>query len=324
MHNTTNTVFPIRLTKTIKRPYKLIEWKLGNTCNYDCSFCDDSNKTGNEQWLDFETYVSVCDQFMASTDDKIFFQFTGGEPTLYPRLDELVSNIKSKGHYVSLFSNGSRTIRWWKDFAENNLLDCLNLTVHVEQSANIDHLIAVINLFKTSSTHVYVQCTATLEYFDETLLAFNRIKKETSSILNLKSITNTKGLIDYNQSQLTILKSNSVILSDKFYEKPHSSEMTYYTSMILEYSDGTRREHKPHTMVATNNNKFFGWKCSVGINYINIMYDKIYKAMCKQDGVISTVYDTNLSFTSEYTVCLKSQCLCPTDLLEDKYNPMQF
>ena len=141
-------IVPIKLEKLITPKFKSIEWKLHNVCNYDCSFCGSEHKDGSERWKDLETYKMYVDKLVkAAGDMPLWIQFTGGEPTLYPKITELLQYIKSKGAYTAMISNGTRTLRWWEEFKDADVIDNLYITFHTEQKADTVHIGKVLNLF---------------------------------------------------------------------------------------------------------------------------------------------------------------------------------
>jgi len=104
---------PVAITPVYNKPYNIVEWTLHNVCNYDCSFCGNEFKSGSNKWLTLDEYKIGVDKIIAeskSTGKLVWFKITGGEPTLFPKLIELISYIKQLGAYVSMISNGSRTL----------------------------------------------------------------------------------------------------------------------------------------------------------------------------------------------------------------------
>ena len=318
------SIIPISVTKVNPTMHKLVEWKLGNTCNYDCSFCGIENKSGTEYWLDLELYKSVCKKLMDQSDaegKKIFFQFTGGEPTLYSGLLDLFKYIASFGHYIKMFSNGSRTLRWWKELADADVLDTLYLTVHVEQNPDINHLVEVIKLFQYKPVFVLAQCTA--HVFDKAYTAHTQILNESVVFSSLKPIN--KGyehdafVEKYTNEQTEILKVNGFISSINYNQlKTHKKIYSGSRNVKIEYSDNSSEITTCYNLLTTGNNAFQGWQCSIGIDYICIVYDKVYRGVCRVGGVASTIYDKDIGFQTENVICTKQRCTCLTDLGENK------
>lgn len=91
--------FPIRVEKLLKSEVKVIEWMIHNVGNNDCSFCSPEYKNGSIRWLPFTQYQYIADQAISAANGApVWFQITGGEPTLYPKLVPLIQYIKGKGH----------------------------------------------------------------------------------------------------------------------------------------------------------------------------------------------------------------------------------
>lgn len=64
-------------------------------CNYKCPFCD----------TDFSKAEVVLDT--DTQDMQKHVVITGGEPTIHPRIGELIMNLKNKGHIVHVETNGT-------------------------------------------------------------------------------------------------------------------------------------------------------------------------------------------------------------------------
>ena len=64
-------------------------------CNYKCPFCD----------TDFSKAEAVLDTDTQAMQRHVVI--TGGEPTIHPRIGELIMNLKNKGHIVHVETNGT-------------------------------------------------------------------------------------------------------------------------------------------------------------------------------------------------------------------------
>jgi organic radical activating enzyme len=77
-----------------------------NPCNLTCSFCCFANRSMKEM-LTVEQMKSAIDQFAAL--GVLGMEFTGGgEPTLHPNLDEIISYAHDKGFKIGICTNGSK------------------------------------------------------------------------------------------------------------------------------------------------------------------------------------------------------------------------
>lgn len=99
----------------------VFNFHLTNACNYNCTYC--FGKFPDKRELTLERACTVVDNiyryFLRNkiTDGRI--NLVGGEPLLYPYLDELIDYINAYGIKVSVITNGSllteSRIALWKD-----------------------------------------------------------------------------------------------------------------------------------------------------------------------------------------------------------------
>jgi uncharacterized radical SAM superfamily Fe-S cluster-containing enzyme len=86
--------------------------EVNSACNMDCPLCFASSgthlaKTGFE--LTYEQVDFMLDRFVEAEGEPEVIQFSGGEPTLHPRLLDFVELAQSKGiSYVMINTNGLR------------------------------------------------------------------------------------------------------------------------------------------------------------------------------------------------------------------------
>ena len=94
----------------------VVNWCLGNTCNFKCSYCPSALHDGSIGWPELETIkkfiLTVKEQVQRKN---IYFEFTGGEVTTYRHFAEVCKYCTELGIKVGLISNGSRTLRYWEE-----------------------------------------------------------------------------------------------------------------------------------------------------------------------------------------------------------------
>ena len=91
----------------------------GNNRN-NRSYCSNVLNNGSSGWNDFEIikkFIDACEKHYAPR--KVYFEFTGGEVTLWKDFIKCAQYIKSKGHDIGFISNASLTIRWWEKNKNN-------------------------------------------------------------------------------------------------------------------------------------------------------------------------------------------------------------
>lgn len=99
----------------------VINFHLTNSCNYNCAYCfgkfPDKKELSLKQACDVIDNVARYFSQCGITDWRI--NLAGGEPLLYPHLEELIDYINAYGIKVSVITNGSLLtediIKGWKD-----------------------------------------------------------------------------------------------------------------------------------------------------------------------------------------------------------------
>ncbi len=110
----------------LDRPLFSVSWILGRFCNYKCSYCWPYARSDKLDYQDLAVYRSTIDEIKRQASENGFNQFhwsfSGGEPTAYKNLIDLVSYIENdlKSPYQSLHmtTNLSPGSKWWKVWCE--------------------------------------------------------------------------------------------------------------------------------------------------------------------------------------------------------------
>lgn len=321
-------IIPIKLKRaTVPRTTKIIEWRLSNVCNFNCSFCPTGFKDGSKRPLDISKYIKIVDNLIdQSNGKKVWFQFSGGEPTLYPKLIDLLTYIRNKGGYTSMISNGSRTIRFWKELAEKNVLNRLFLSYHPEQEETPDHVIEVNEIVQNTNTLVTIFVTTQSDesLFQKALIGHYRILAEATAISTLKVITGSTSLQPYTDAQLAVIQKNLYIRSQKWklqsLEKFKSvKNIPWYDSeLILEFNNGSEKIGRAQYFIDHGLNEFKGWECDIGKDLMIIEIDEVFRGVCREGGPIFKSLEENISWMKDSIFCQKENCNCGIDIQEPK------
>lgn len=303
--------------------YKQVEWWLHNVCNFDCSFCRPEFKAGDLRWLDLSVYKNFCQRLMSQADSEshiVFFQFLGGEPTLFPHLLELCQFIVDSGHQINIMTNGSRTLRYWKDWANANIINTLYITIHPEQTQDIQHYVDLINLFEGKNTLIIPRISAPTHCFDLANEFFDILYQKTASVLALHPINEEFRDNYYSQKQLEIFKKRDYVQSLNFnFDRLNLKHLTP-KKIEITHSDQTKSISTSGQVWGSGQNNFFGWSCNIGIEFLHIFHTDIYKSICRQDGKIGTIFDEDAGFSKKPTTCMKQWCFCRSDISISKHD----
>ena len=317
----------VRVEKKTKQLYKFVEWKIHNVCNYDCVYCSSGNKDGSTRWVTLEQYKQQVEVIVKAAEGiPVWIQLTGGEPTLFPELMKLLEYIKSFGIYVSIATNGSRTLRWWKEASEKNLIDNLIVTFHSDTVKDSSHIIEVLNLFQDRPTRTFCLITHTFDSFDWALKAQEELVEVTGAVIltkPMRSVDNIYDFDDYTEDQINKLKLNDMIMGKLFDSKKQMnvpSELVIEHQVTVTYEDNSTENLSPHMLIKNKNNKFKNWMCDTGKDFMLIDGKDIFRGICRMGGT-RKITDNNLSFTDDFIPCTLDECFCSVDLLSTKINP---
>jgi organic radical activating enzyme len=261
----------------------------------------------------------MVDNLVGATNDTILFSIQGGEPTLWPHLTEFISYIKSKKGLVQLFSNGSRTIRWWEEFLSKTRPDRLIISHHTEQNAKTEHTEKVMKLAKEK----YIDRCVNVTIINDPLLFEKTISHATylrdklpGAVITLSPIMikNTDFLQEYSTEQLSTIKT--------FNEKNKFSDFSTLLFSIELLQGNQRRRSSSQILIFNNKNKFNGWDCDAGSCRLIIETDEAYAGICRVGGVIGKVSERNINWLSSPIKCNLEYCNCGSDIIIPKRKPL--
>lgn len=318
-----NKIIPIKVTKTIPWETKYFAWKIHNVCNYSCSFCGLAYRDGSNRWLSLDKYKEVIDKLVRLCENNPFWlMLTGGEPTLYPKLVDLLLYMKSKNIYSQLHSNGSRTIRWWEELKEHQLVDHLHITYHSEMTTDYKHIAEVVNLFHDEPVKVILYVTYVHGTFKLAKEAFEYFKKNTGCVLLLKVMNPGQKYDDlsYSIEDRIYQKLNLVTYGKLKDTKRINNKVMIDGNVDVLYSDGNISKNiMPMVLQKNNQHEFLNWMCNIGKESLIIEYDKVYRGVCQVGESFSI--DDDFKFFDNFIKCTVPRCFCHTDLIADKYKP---
>lgn len=318
--------FPIKVERLHPKTVKVIEWKIHNVCNYDCSFCGIGCKDGTSRWLSLDQYKEYADKIISACAGSPFsVQITGGEPTLFPHLIELMLYLRKNGANVGLMTNGSRTLRWWTEFRDANCIDYLGLTYHSEQTANYEHIKEVANLFHNEPVTVILSVTHTRLSLDQAFIAHDYLLKNTGVTLSMvpMAINNEDIYSKYSPEHLNRLKANSGRVGDLSSTKKRGLNYGMFSRMLkITDNTGNTSATSAGLLMKEQQNNFKGWDCFIGSTDLTIDVDIVYRGQCYL-GPTQNLKTDQLSFPTDSITCTLPRCTCSKDIMDTKVRTIE-
>jgi organic radical activating enzyme len=295
----------------------LVNWSLGNTCNYSCSYCDKVLNDGSIKWQDTDMVLKFCEKiinyYQKEHKKELFFQFTGGEVTFNKDLVKILDYLKTNGCITGIISNGSQKLDFWEKITP--YIDHIMLSYHSEYAYN-DHYYKVVELlYKNISTFCNIMMLPS--------------KFESTKKLGMKIIDNLREPIVFFELLLGNLFSKHSFSND--YSKKQIDELRelydyvksvtdvkkkylYRHFMTNGYSDTTSDTYSAGEYIVNEINNWKGWICWAGLEQIIVNSNGgVFRAWCVQDW-LGNIDQDFIRFPKYPVFCNKDNCHCGSDI----------
>lgn len=290
--------------------YKILTWVLGNVCNYSCSYCPEDLHAGNFRYPSLETAIDVFTKFRGDKNQKVYYEIVGGEPTIWPKLQDYIDTISDENTFIEVNSNASRTKRYWDNFKSK--VDFFYLSFHPEFADEDKFVETIESLHERYRTHVTILLVPGL--WNKCKRFFDRIFFERTDLKI--NVTFTLVRPNFNGEP-----------------EPYTDEMQEYFNMKKKNRALPLTKNVPHTLVYKGNpinwrrfqlkkyNNFKGMFCNAPKERLYIHVDgNIYHAACMERGSIGNIYEGNYDLSIvEPILCSKVKCGCKFDALPSKF-----
>ena len=295
--------FKLEHAKSTNSDWFVVNWCLGNTCNFSCSYCPANLHNGTNPWPNPDTIKNFILKIKEThPNKKLYFEFTGGEVTLYKHFIDICQYCTEQGVKVGLISNGSRTLRYWKE--NKQYFDHVCLSFHPE-FGDADHFIEVVKILNNDvRTHVNIMMSPT--EFDYCFDMANKIKDLGNISMALQPLIHDFGevLFDYTPDQKKIIDDQHNLISRHI---KFDRTFDYYRgAMKMVHADGTSVVSSAHRFINDKENDWSGWKCYAGVEQLIVdQRGMISRGWCLEGGTVGSIFDENLRLPTEPIICTK-------------------
>jgi organic radical activating enzyme len=292
--------------------YIIVDWVLGNFCNYKCSYCFPGSNTGDQRPPKISEEIKDNIRHMVSEIKKhqkkekiINFTLSGGEPTMYHDLENLISFLKTLG-MVTLVTNGSRTLDWWEHHWQyfNHII----ISYHTE-FANYDHIQQLAEFLSTkvaTSLHVMMH----YQNFEETVatyLKFHQDLFDYQIAVQPKFIRIGRGQLPYTDEQKQIL------LNLPLFEKK-CGEILYEKIIIdtVAFTENSNPKTIGHLTGVYGND----YECAAHTQFLQIdRFGNVGRMSCgtrfnEDVNILDAEFITKFKIEKEYVQCNSPNCNC--------------
>lgn len=301
----------------------IIEYDLGNVCNYSCHYCFPESNTGTVKWPDLTTAVSgintIINFYRQNGKTKFIIDLIGGEVTIWKDIATFVTEISSDDVLINIITNGSRSLSWWKQYG--NLFGRVAISFHPTWGST-KHIAEVADLLYSKNVYTEVSVSidpTNFELSEQLIVELEKLSKFKWGIFRNEILIDGKNI--YTPDQNDIVKQKIYRYPDiAYYASTSKLPLKYY----LAYSKDSiiPLQTTARELMLTGNRHFYGWHCNLGIDLIYISRTGRLTGSCGnrlyQLTKYYNIYDAN--FNKEFFPTLKPakchtvQCSCDREI----------
>ena len=289
-----------------------VSWILGRFCNYNCSYCWPYARSDRLDHQPLEVYKSTVDeikrQARANGFDQFHWSFSGGEPTAYKQLPDLVKHLdetESTYQSIHMTTNLSPGSNWWKNWCNNTALlqrRSITASFHAEFAKEQEFGDKCLQLMY-ESVFVTVNQVMVPEQFFETLERCERLRKKGINVTLKPQSDPTASFVvsGYTQEMVDIMQND--------FQQLANGEELYQ----IRLNDGVKDYYidQAERFNSFGFNKFANWTCNSGYQSVIIRGNDVKRGYSCGDVPLGTLDSFNLF--KEPQKCTTPTCVSSAD-----------
>lgn len=298
----------------LSKPLFSTSWILGRFCNYKCSYCWPYARSDVLDYQSLELYKHTVDEIKRQAAQNGFTQFhwsfSGGEPTAYKQLLDLIKHIESDTtcpyQSIHMTTNLSPGSNWWKNWANITLpLQRRSITAsyHSEFAKEQDFGDKCL-LLMYEGVHVTVNQVMVPAMFYELYERMERLHRRGINVtLKPQSNETASSLVSgYTEEMVQLMQTG-------FPQQAHGTDLH---QISLYEANGT--EHlfdQAERFNAFGFNKFTDWHCNAGYQSVIIRGNEVKRSYSCHDQPLGTLEHFDLF--KEPQRCITPTCVSSAD-----------
>jgi len=298
----------------LDRPLFNVSWILGRFCNYKCSYCWPYARSDQLDHQSIEVYKHTVDEIKRQARingfNEFHWSFSGGEPTAYKQLPELVKHLdetESTYQSIHMTTNLSPGSNWWKNWCANTALlqrRSVTASFHDEFAKEQEFGDKCLQLMY-ERVYVTVNQVMVPEQFYKTLERCERLRARDINItLKPQSNDTATAIVDgYTSDMIRIMQED--------FEQQEGYQIRLTDGVNNYYIDQAERFN------ALGFNRFNGWNCSAGFQSLIIRGNEVKRGYSCKEESLGTLDNFTLLDSPAY--CVTDTCVSSADSKIPKY-----
>lgn len=290
-----------------------ISWILGRFCNYQCSYCWPYARRNVPDYQTLDVYKNAVFEIKKQARLNNFlnfhWSFSGGEPTAYKNLIDLISSIsdETSSHSLHMTTNLSPGTQFWKNWELNTksfYRRSITASFHAEFADENEFCDKILMLMESDIIITVNQVMVPDQFYDlyERCERFN--DKGINVTLKPQSDPTASFVVQgYTPEMMQIMQTG--------FPQKHNNSPIY---QIVLY-DKTNQEYlfdQAERFNAFGFNKFKGWICNSGFQSIIIRENEIKRSYSCSDKPLGTLTE-GFTLFKEPRICITDSCVSSAD-----------
>lgn len=299
----------------LSKPLFSISWILGRFCNYNCSYCWPYARSDNLDYQTLETYTSTINEIKRQANKNGFNQFhwsfSGGEPTAYKHLNDLVKHIQSDAvpsyQSIHMTTNLSPGSKWWNAWCANtSLLQRRSITAsyHSEFAKEQEFGDKCLQLIY-ENVHVTINQVMVPEKFYELYERMERFHKRGINVTLKPQSDPTASHVVEGYTEDMIYK-----MQTGFPQNSNGEEV--YQIALYDLNNTEYLFDQAERFNAFGFNKFQGWSCNAGYQSVIIRGNEVKRSYSCHDAPLGTLTE-GFNLITKPRICVTPSCVSSAD-----------
>jgi organic radical activating enzyme len=292
----------------LDRPLFNTSWILGRFCNYKCSYCWPYARSDKMDYQPFEVYTHAIDEIKRQARQNGFTQFhwsfSGGEPTAYKQLLDLVKHLdetESPYQSIHMTTNLSPGSKWWKTWCANTALlqrRSITASFHAEFAKEQEFGDKCLQLIY-EGVYVTVNQVMVPEQFYETLERCNRLRSRGINVtLKPQSNDTATAIVDGYTPEMIKIMQDDFEQQEGYQIRLTDGHQDYYIDQAERFN-------------ALGFNSFTNWTCNAGYQSVIIRGDEVKRAYSCQEESLGKI--EKFTLFSNPKKCVTTRCVSSAD-----------
>lgn len=298
----------------LSKPLFSTSWILGRFCNYSCSYCWPYARTDKPDHQEFKVYTNTVDEIKRQARENGFtefhWSFSGGEPTAYKRLLDLVKHmddITVPYQSIHMTTNLSPGSKWWKVWCEATSAwqrRSITASYHAEHAKEQEFGDKCLQLMY-DSVHVTINQVMVPELFYELYERCQRFYKRGINVtLKPQSDPTASFVVDgYTEEMINLMQTG-------FQQRANQEEI--YQIALYDEQNNEYLFDQAERFNAFGFNKFQGWNCASGYQSVIIRGNEVKRSYSCHDKPLGTLTEGFKLFDTPKT-CITNSCVSSAD-----------